>query len=340
MAHEPEEVRTDYEEDGGPVKSFLEHLEDLRWTLIRSAAAVAVGMVLCLISGDTIVRILKRPLERSSLNLPPKHGYSLSLQFETNHLATFNLSTNQIGPLPLWTNHAAAKLDIKLVGSNYVLTLEPIVDPGQLVHSASKIELVNLSPAEAFFVAFQVAFYAGLFLASPFILYFVGQFVLPALKLNEKKYLFRGLGIGSVLFFCGVAFCYFALMPMALAASFKYSQWLGFSPLQWRAGEYIGFICKFMLGMGLGFEMPVVILMLVKLGIVTADQLAKFRAYMVVINLVLGAVLTTPEVLTQLMMFVPLQFLYEVSIWIARSWERQAKKREAEEPSSSIQPKD
>ena len=60
MAHEPEEVRTDYEEDGGPVKSFLEHLEDLRWTLIKSAAAVAVGMVLCLISGDTIVRILKR----------------------------------------------------------------------------------------------------------------------------------------------------------------------------------------------------------------------------------------------------------------------------------------
>ena len=70
MAHEPEEARTDYEEDGGPVKSFLEHLEDLRWTLIKSAAAVAVGMVLCLISGDTIVRILKRPLEHSSLNLP------------------------------------------------------------------------------------------------------------------------------------------------------------------------------------------------------------------------------------------------------------------------------
>lgn len=338
MAHEPEEVRTDYEEDGGPVKSFLEHLEDLRWTLIKSAAAVAVGMVLCLIAGDTIVRILKRPLERSSLNLPSKQGYSLSLQFGTNHLGTFNLATNLIGTFQLWTNHAAAKLNITQVGSNYLVALEPVLNPDRIVHPSSKIELLNLSPAGGFFVAFQVAFYAGLVLASPFILYFVGQFVLPALKINEKKYLFRGLGIGSVLFFLGVAFCYFILMPMALAASFKYSQWLGFSALQWRAEEYIGFVCKFMLGMGLGFEMPVVILMLVKLGLVTADQLAKFRAYMVVINLVLGAVLTTPEVLTQLMMFVPLQFLYEVSIWIARSWERQAKKREAEE--TSIQPKD
>jgi sec-independent protein translocase protein TatC len=78
-----------------------------------------------------------------------------------------------------------------------------------------------------------------------------------------------------------------------------------------------------MLGMGIGFELPVVVLMLVRIGIVTANQLAKFRPYMVVINLILGAVLTTPEVLTQIMMFIPLQLLYEVSIIIARRWERQ-----------------
>ena len=336
MAHEPEEVRTDYEEDGGPVKSFLEHLEDLRWTLIKSAAAVAVGMVLCLIAGDTIVRILKLPLERSSLNLPSKQGYSLSLQFGTNHLGTFNLATNLIGTFQLWTNHAAAKLNVTQVGSNYVVALEPVLNPDQIVHPSSKIELLNLSPAGGFFVAFQVAFYAGLVLASPFILYFVGQFVLPALKINEKKYLFRGLGIGSVLFFLGVAFCYFVLMPMALAASFKYSQWLGFSALQWRAEEYIGFVCKFMLGMGLGFEMPVIILTLVKIGVLNYRILSKGRRYMIVINLVLGALLTTPEVITQVIMFLPLQLLYEISIWVAWYWERRDKKRAAAEQGSVV----
>ena len=118
-------------------------------------------------------------------------------------------------------------------------------------------------------------------------------------------------------------------MPMALAASQKYSQWLGFSAFQWKAEEYISFVCKFMLGMGLGFEMPVVMLTLVKIGVLNYGMLSKARRYMIVINLVLGAVLTTPEVITQVIMFVPLQMLYEISVWIAWYWERQDKKREA-----------
>ena len=81
--------------------------------------------------------------------------------------------------------------------------------------------------------------------------------------------------------------------------------------------------------MGIGFEMPVVILTLVKIGVLNYHILAKGRRYMIVINLVLGAVLTTPEVITQVIMFIPLQFLYEVSIWVAWWWERQEKKREA-----------
>jgi sec-independent protein translocase protein TatC len=73
-------------------------------------------------------------------------------------------------------------------------------------------------------------------LASPLILYFIAAFVFPALKLRERKYVYRGLFIGAGLFFVGVAFCYFILMPVALAASQMYSQWLGFGALQWRAG--------------------------------------------------------------------------------------------------------
>jgi sec-independent protein translocase protein TatC len=104
-------------------------------------------------------------------------------------------------------------------------------------------------------------------------------------------------------------------------------RWLGFSADRWRAEEYISFVCKFMLGMGLGFELPVVVLTLVKIGLVDYKMLAGFRRYMIVINLVMGAVLTTPEVLTQIMMAVPLQILYEVSVWITWYWERKERKK-------------
>jgi sec-independent protein translocase protein TatC len=91
-----------------------------------------------------------------------------------------------------------------------------------------------------------------------------------------------------------------------------------------------------MLGMGLGFEMPVVILTLVKIGILNYRILSMGRRYMIVINLILGALLTTPEVITQIIMFLPLQCLYEISIWIAWYWERQEKKREAAAASADL----
>jgi sec-independent protein translocase protein TatC len=191
--------------------------------------------------------------------------------------------------------------------------------------------LINLSPADGFIVAFQVALYGGLVLASPFIFYFVAAFVFPALKMHERKYVYHGLIIGVGLFLIGVSFCYFILMPVALAASQMYSQWLGFGAFQWRAEDYISFVCKFMLGMGLGFELPVVILMLVKIGVLNYRTLSKARRYMIVINLFLGAVLTTPEPITQLVMFVPLQLLYEITVWIAWYWDRRDRKRTARE---------
>ena len=140
------------------------------------------------------------------------------------------------------------------------------------------IELVNLSPAEGFVMAFQVGLYGGALLASPFIFYFIAGFVFPALKIRERKYVYHGLVIGVGLFLSGVAFCYFILMPVALAAAQMYSQWLGFGALQWRAEDYISFVCKFMLGMGLGFELPVVILTLVKIGVIDYRTLAEGAA--------------------------------------------------------------
>ena len=101
-----------------------------------------------------------------------------------------------------------------------------------------------------------------------------------------------------------------------------HSQWLGLGAYEWRAEDYISFVCKFMLGMGLGFELPVVLLTLVKLGVLNYTMLRSMWRYMIVINLILGALLTTPEVLTQVLMAVPLYMLYEITVWIAGYWDR------------------
>ena len=334
MATESEEPRTPKEEEeegeGGPVKPFLEHLEDLRWVLIKSAVAIAMAMLICLIAGNYVVGILMHPLYKARISYPGTNQVA-TVMLGTNRVGTYRLTSEQQEAFGFGSNRfVLVQLVPVISGTNVLLSLR--MDTSRDAREVAEhipVDVNTLSPAGGFLVAFQVAFYGGLGLASPFIFFFVANFVFPALKMNEKKYVYRGLGFALPLFVLGVSFCYFVLMPIALAASQLYSRWLGFSANIWRAEEYISFVCKFMLGMGLGFELPVVVLTLVKIGVLNYRILSKARRYMIVINLVLGAVLTTPEVLTQVIMFVPLQLLYEVSVWIAWYWERREKRREA-----------
>jgi sec-independent protein translocase protein TatC len=316
------------EADGGPVKSFLEHLEDFRWVLVKTSVSLAVAMLICLVGANVVIAIIKWPLSRATMNYPGTNQI-VTVSFGTNRLGHFQLTDAEEKSLNLGTNRfVAVTVEPLTLGTNQILGWHVDANPA-IADEARRmqIELVNLSPAGGFFVAIQVAFYGGLVLAAPFIFYFIIAFVFPALKMREQKYVFRALFIGGGLFLVGVCFCYFALMPVALAASQKYSNWLGLGASQWRAEEYISFVCRFMLGMGLGFELPVVILTLVKIGVLSYQSLAKARRYMIVVNLVLGAVLTTPEVVTQLLMFIPLQLLYEATVWIAWYWDRQERKR-------------
>jgi sec-independent protein translocase protein TatC len=345
MAGDNETESSHEEAEGGPVKGFLEHLEDFRWVLIKSIVALGLGMLICLFAANYVVQILKWPLthnpvrylaQRLDLHLPYSalsnhNGQQVTVIFETNHLGNFQLASDQQKLLNLGTNpYVVVQIEPLMIGTNQVLGWKSFPDPNAISAAQDlNIELVNLSPAGSFFVAFQVAFYGGMVLSSPFILYFIASFVFPALKLHERKHVYRALFFGGGLFLTGISFCYFLLMPMALAAAQMYSNWLGFGSFQWRAEDYISFVCKFMVGMGLGFELPVVILTLVKIGVLNYSTLAKARRYMIVINLILGAVLTTPEPITQLIMFIPLQLLYEVSVWVAWYWDRQERKQAA-----------
>jgi sec-independent protein translocase protein TatC len=335
MADDPvaEPLEEQEEDEGGPVKSFLEHLEDLRWVLIKSIAAAGMAMLVCLLAGNYAVRILEWPLSRAPMPRPkiPTIGVFLG----TNQIGTFSISTNEPLASLVGLENAAAPTNqpIRLrlvpisIGTNQVLGLAPEPDP-EGGKPRLPIQIVNLSPAGSFVVATKVAFYGGLVMAAPFILYFVAEFVFPALKMREKKYIYSGLFFAGGLFLIGISFCYFILMPIALAASVQYAEWLGFGAYQWRAEDYIGFVCKFMLGMGVGFELPVVVLTLVKIGVLNYRILAGARRYVIVISFILGAILTTPEVVTQVLMAIPLLLLYEITVWISWYWERQERKKE------------
>jgi len=337
MAYLPPDPDLDAEDDGGgPVKSFLEHLEDFRWLLMKCAATLALCMLVCLIGANYVMAIIKWPLSQAKVHYPGTNQV-VSVSFGTNHLGNFPITHAQ-GQLLGTENtnskirYAAVVIEPVRLGTNQVLSWRVIDDPKAIADmERMHIDLVNLSPAGGFFVAFQVAFYGGMLLSTPVMVYFIAGFVFPALRIKERKYIYRAIFIGGGLFLVGVSFCYFVLMPVALAASQLYSQWLGLGAFEWRAEEYIGFVCKFMLGMGLGFELPVVILTLVKLDILSYTTLRKMWRYMIVINLVLGALLTTPEVITQILMAGPLYGLYEITVWIAWYWEQpdRAKARRA-----------
>ena len=319
----PEEL----EEGGGPVKGFLEHLEDLRWLLVKSGAALLVALIVCLYAVPQIVGILKWPLDRAAL-VRVNDEYRTVVRVGDQTVATLSLTTNRLSGIDLGTNWCSViQLEPVPNGTNgllLALRVDKNPDNDALLRSAT--DLVYLDPSAPFFSSLHLAFYGGILLASPFIFFFLAQFILPALKIREKKYVLRAAAVGVGLFLAGVALCYFWVLARALKFAQWWATWMGVKVPEWRAETYFSFVTKFLIGMGLGFELPVVLLALVKIGILNYQTLKAMRPYMIVINLVLGALLTTPEVFTQVVMAVVLQVLYEISVIIAWYWDRRDRK--------------
>jgi sec-independent protein translocase protein TatC len=310
-------------EDVGPKKSFWGHLADLRTALIRSAVVIVVALVVCLLISPWIVKVLEEPMRRMHMFEKPKP--TVSLLIGDTRLGPFEVTREQFPGLPPGeAPHVVFRVGAAPMGKEQVATLT--LEPDPKGTDPLEVRLHNFSPAESFMVAFHVALFAALAVSSPFWIFFMGGFVLPALNLRERKVIFSWLGWSAFLFVAGVLSTYFVLLPVALRASVQYSELLGFSAQDWRAQEYINFVCKFIFGMGLGFQFPLIVLFLVKIGVLTHEHLKKYRRHVAVLSLILGAVLTTPEVVTQVAMAIPLYLLYEVCIWIAWYWERKKRK--------------
>jgi sec-independent protein translocase protein TatC len=168
----------------------------------------------------------------------------------------------------------------------------------------------------AFFVALKVSFFAGLLGALPFILYQIWLFVAPGLYSNEKKMVLPFVIGGSIMFLVGVLFAYYVVTPFGFQFLITFGSFL-YTPLI-NIEDYVGFFTKIMMGFGIAFELPVFAYFLALLGLVTDKTLKDFFKYAVLIIFVVAALLTPPDVLTQLLMAAPLVLLYGVSILIVR----------------------
>lgn len=191
------------EEVGGPVKSFLEHLEDLRWTLIRCAIAIFLGVITCLSAGNFIIRILTIPLERAQkarISNEPK----VIVTIGTNLLARLPAKQFMLGSTPV-TNDVVYRVMPTQIGDNSVLALVADTNPPPSVLYDMPMTLKTYSPGGGFTIAVQLAIFGGLTISAPFVLFFLGQFILPAMHVHEKKFLYRVAGAGSFLFFAGIA---------------------------------------------------------------------------------------------------------------------------------------
>ncbi|HON38315.1 MAG: twin-arginine translocase subunit TatC [Desulfomonilia bacterium] len=180
--------------------------------------------------------------------------------------------------------------------------------------------MIYTSLPEAFITYLKVAFFAGLILAIPVIFYQIWKFVMPGLYPNERRYVIPFMLVATLFFLAGVSFAYFVVFP------YGFMFFLGFQTESIAAmptmKEYLGLVMKLMLAFGVCFELPVIMFFLAKMGLVNPQWLKKSRKYAILIVFVVAAILTPPDVFSQIMLAIPLLILYEISIWVTRVVEK------------------
>lgn len=205
------------------------------------------------------------------------------------------------GALALWPGPSAL----------YDLLAAPLV-----AHLPAGTTLIATNVISPFLVPLKITLMAAFLIALPVVLYQVWAFVAPGLYSHEKKLVLPLVIASTVLFIAGVAFCYFFVFGQV----FKFIQ--GFAPKSITAAPdieaYLGFVLTMFIAFGAAFEVPVAIVVLARMGVVTVEQLRSWRSYFIVVAFIVAAVVTPPDVISQLALAIPMCILYEVGIWAAK----------------------
>lgn len=276
--------------EGSANMAFLDHLEELRWRILKALAAVIIGAILCFAFSDSIVKVLTRPYEEAV--------FSLESQRSSNAVEAVEKLVRKWFDLP----------NAELVTTEQITTLPP----------ARRLQA--LKPMTYFYISLQVAFIGGLVLALPATFYQIWCFIAPGLLAREKRLMIPIISLSVFCFSIGALIAYWIVLPLGLRF------FLALEPpdmtSQWAADEYIGFVLRLIMGFGIVFEMPVMALFLAKVGILTAARMRHIRRYAIIGIFILGAIFTPPDPISQILMALPLLLLYEISIWVCKVSER------------------
>lgn len=234
--------------------SFLDHLEELRWTLVKSLVAFVIAFIISAVFFKDLARLLRLPLDRGLAENPE----------------SFTAITN--------------------------------------------------TPMAVFSIYVTIPAIGGVVGALPFVLFFIGQFVGPALTPKEKRLLVPGGIIAIVLFLLGAAFSYFLLIPSIMKVSVELNAQLG-TQLYWTIDKYYSMLLWIMLGMGLAFQFPLVVQVLIYLDIVSVEKLRSLRRIMFIACCLIAALITpTPDPFNMFMVALPLYLLYEAAILVGATF--------------------
>ena len=269
---------------------FLDHLEELRWRILKALAAIAVGAIICFTLSDPIVKILTRPYEEAVLSLEN------------------NRSSDAVRAMEMlvrkWFDLPSAEADLAAEQTE--------LPPAR--------RLQALKPMTYFFISLQIAFIGGLILALPAVFYQGWRFIAPGLLPREKRLMVPIISLSVFCFSVGALIAYWIVLPLGLRF------FLALEPpdmtSQWAVDEYIGFVLRLIMGFGIVFEMPVLTLFLAKAGVLTAARMRHIRRYAIVAIFILGAIFTPPDPVSQMLMALPLLLLYEISIWVCKVAQR------------------
>jgi sec-independent protein translocase protein TatC len=350
----------------GHEKSFFDHLEDLRRLITRMVITVVVSMLVAFIFHSQLLDLMRRPVdqlwevqqenrlpdssdgaarpvdldlwerakevERAVAALEPEERVVFQETLADDNLV-FHAQT--VGMLRM-----AQALPV-VDREKFIATMDEegelrrqveallATDADTVIDPRGNIRLMSaLRPTETFMLSMKLSFFAGLVLSLPLLMLYLLQFLLPARDQFRRRVIWPAIATGFGLFLGGASFAYFGVLPRALLF---FSEWSGRLNVSndWRIGEYISFALNFTLMFGAAFELPVVVMVLVKLGLIDHALMARTRSYSIVGIFILAAVLTPPDPFTLLVLALPLVVLYEICIWLAWFQNRRDARREA-----------
>ncbi len=310
---------------------FLEHLEELRWVILKSVIAFLVGCIGVAIFMQDSVKLLQMPLIKAvedfgeigiDLQSIGLEQYTKSLEKREVGLGELRIAKEQ--DLTSWgitdPHHQNRIINHFAKGSNRNLL--------QVIRSYSPI-----------FIAMKICFLGGIGLSLPMILYFVGSFVVPGLTSQEKKVFFPGCIAATFLFLAGASMTYFFILPLSLAFTIEFSfNVLGLDVYRPEAGNYYSTVIWMTFAVGIAFQFPLVLILLIRIGILSVKKLSESRRLVLVI-LMVSAALITPggDPVSLCILTIPLYILYEFAILFGSFIERNKALREWNAWDESIQ---